>query len=101
MNRFGRIPVCGLISAYSATEAPPGPRTLRSILVNRLRVQGFIVFDFADRYETALSDLVQWYRDGRLKFREDIREGGIEAYPEVLNLLFTGGNLGKLVLKVG
>jgi NADPH-dependent curcumin reductase CurA len=100
MNRFGRIPVCGLISAYSATELPPGPRNFRSILVNRLRVQGFIVFDFAERYGEALSELSQWYRDGRLRFREDIRAGGIDAYPDVLNLLFTGGNVGKLVLKV-
>jgi NADPH-dependent curcumin reductase CurA len=101
MNRFGRIPVCGLISAYTATEAPPGPKNLRSILVNRLRVQGFIVFDFASRYEEALNALAQWYRDGKLRFREDIRTGGIEAYPDVLNLLFTGENVGKLVLKVG
>jgi len=100
MNRFGRIPVCGLISAYSATESSPGPRNLRAILVNRLRMQGFIVFDFAGRYDEALHALAQWHREGRLKFREDVRTGGIEAYPDVLNLLFSGGNVGKLVLKV-
>src|SRR5205823_47672 len=61
MNRFGRIPVCGLISTYSATEAPPGPKNFRSILVNRLKEQGFIVFDFANRYGEALGALVQWY----------------------------------------
>ena len=100
MNRFGRVPVCGLISAYAATEPPPGVRNIRSILVNRLRVQGFIVFDFASRYDEALGRLVQWYREGKFKFRQDVRGGGIEAYPDVLNLLFTGDNIGKLVLRV-
>jgi NADPH-dependent curcumin reductase CurA len=100
MNRFGRIPVCGLISAYAAKEPPPGPKNIRSILVNRLKVQGFIVFDFTRRYDEALAQLAQWYREGKLKFREDVREGGIAAYPDVLNLLFTGGNVGKLILKL-
>lgn len=100
MNPFGRIPVCGMISMYNATEVPPGPKNFRSILVNRLRVQGFIVFDFARRYKEAVSALGAWHADGKLKMREDVRDGGIDAYPDVLNLLYTGGNLGKLVLKV-
>jgi NADPH-dependent curcumin reductase CurA len=99
MNTFGRIPVCGMISAYNATEAPPGPKNLRSILVNRLTVRGFIVFDFIDRYPEAIHALAGWHGQGRIKFRQDVREGGIQAYPDVLNLLFSGGNQGKLVLK--
>jgi hypothetical protein len=63
-------------------------------------VQGLIVFDFADRYAEALADLGRWHQEGRLKFREDVREGGIDAFPEVLSLLYTGGNFGKLVLKM-
>jgi NADPH-dependent curcumin reductase CurA len=100
MNQFGRVALCGLISAYNATELPPGPKNVRSILVNRLRVQGFIVFDFLDKYPAALAALGGWYKEGKLRFRDDIRQGGIEAFPETLTQLFTGGNTGKLILAV-
>lgn len=100
MNPFGRVAVCGFISMYNATEPPPGPKNIRMVLVMRLRVQGFIVFDFAKRYREALAELGQWVKEGRLKLREDIREGGLDAFPETLKLLYTGGNFGKLVLKV-
>jgi NADPH-dependent curcumin reductase CurA len=100
MNLFGRIPLCGLISAYNATEPPPGPKNLRAVLTQRLRVQGLIVFDWADRIPEAIRELTAWYRQGRLNLREDVREGGLDAFPDVLNLLYTGGNHGKLVLKV-
>ncbi len=100
MNLFGRIPVCGLISAYNATELPPGPTNFGSILINRLRVQGFIVFDFAERYAEAGKALAAWQAQGRLIMREDVREGGLEAFVDVLNELYCGGNNGKLVLKV-
>ena len=101
MNMFGRIPVCGLISAYNATELPPGPKNLRFVLTQRLRMQGFIVFDFANRVLDAISGAQRGGTPaGKLKVREDVREGGIDAFPDVLNLLYTGGNNGKLVLKV-
>ncbi len=100
MNRFGRIPLCGLISAYNATTPPPGPRNLRSVLTQRLKIQGLIVFDWADRIDEAIRDLGKWHAEGKLKIREDVREGGLDAFPDVLNLLYTGGNQGKLVLKV-
>lgn len=100
MNPFGRIPVCGLISAYNATEPLPGPKNLRSVLVNRLTVRGFIVFDFADRYEEAATALAMWSAEGRLKFREDVRDGGLDAFPDILKLLYTGGNNGKLILRI-
>jgi len=100
MNRFGRVAVCGLISAYNASEPQPGLKNLRFLLVMRLRMQGFIVFDFAKRRQEAVSQLSEWYKAGRLKFREDIRDGGIDAYPDVLNLLYTGGNFGKLTLRL-
>ena len=99
MNLFGRIPVCGLISAYNAPTPPPGPRNLASVLINRLKMQGLIVFDWADRIPEAIRDLGTWHKEGRLKIREDVREGGLDAFPAVLNLLYTGGNRGKLILK--
>jgi NADPH-dependent curcumin reductase CurA len=100
MNNFGRIAVCGLISGYNAKEPQSGPKDLRILLVRRLRMQGLIVFDWADRVPEAMTHLGTWHKAGRIKLREDVREGGVDAFPTVLNLLYTGGNLGKLVLKV-
>jgi NADPH-dependent curcumin reductase len=100
MNLFGRIPVCGLISAYNATSVPEGPKNLRAVLTQRLKVQGLIVFDWANRVPEAIAELGAWHKQGKLKMREDVREGGLDAFPDVLNLLYTGGNQGKLVLKV-
>jgi NADPH-dependent curcumin reductase len=100
MNVFGRIAVCGLISSYNATVLPRGPQNLRFLLTQRLRMQGLIVSDWANRFPEAIAQLGAWHKDGKLKIREDIREGGIDAFPDVLNLLFSGGNFGKLVLKL-
>jgi len=100
MNTFGRIPVCGMISMYNDTALSPGPTNIRSILVNRLTVRGFIVFDFIDQYGSAMKQLGAWHAEGKLKLREDVRGGGINAFPDVLNLLYTGGNNGKLVLEL-
>jgi len=100
MNLFGRIPVCGLISAYNATSVPEGPKNLRAVLTQRLKMQGLIVFDWSNRVPEAIAELGTWHKQGKLKIREDVREGGLDAFPDVLNLLYTGGNQGKLVLKV-
>lgn len=100
MNLRGRIPVCGLISAYNATKASEGPKNLRCVLTQRLRMQGLIVFDWADRIPEAISQLGAWNKEGKLKIREDVRTSGLGAFPAVLNELYTGGNFGKLVLKV-
>ncbi len=100
MNRFGRVAVCGLISAYAATSAPPGLKNLRAILTQRLKVQGLIVFDWEKRIPEAITVLGGWHKEGRLKIREDVRHGGLDAFVDTLNLLYTSGNNGKLVLKV-
>src|SRR5262245_26403297 len=100
MNLRGRIPVCGLISAYNATELPAGPKNLRCVLTQRLRMQGLIVFDWASRISKVKVQCVAWHKEGKLKIGEDVRKGGLDAYPDVLNLLYTGGNQGKLVLAV-
>lgn len=101
MNTFGRIPVCGLISAYNATNAPDGPKNFRAILTQRLRVQGLIVSDWANRLPEAIDALAGWHKEGRLIIREDVRKGGVDKFVETLNLLYTGGNHGKLVLEIG
>jgi len=100
MNLRGRIPVCGLISAYNATKAPEGPKNLRCVLTQRLRMQGLIVFDWADRIPEAITQLGAWHKEGKLKIREDVRTSGLGSFAAVLNELYTGGNFGKLVLKV-
>jgi hypothetical protein len=100
MNPFGRIPVCGLISAYNATKMPDGPKNLRAVLTQRLTLRGLIVFDWADRIPEAIRDLGRWHKEGKLTIREDVRTGGIDAYPRILNDLFTGANNGKLVLRI-
>ena len=100
MNVFGRIALCGLISGYNDTQPPAGPRNIRAVLTQRLRMQGLIVTDWAVRIPEAIAQLGQWHKEGKLEIREDVREGGVDAFPDVLNLLYTGGNQGKLVLKV-
>lgn len=98
MNIFGRIPVCGLISAYNATAMPEGPRNLRAVLTQRLRMQGLIVFDWAARTDEAIRQLGAWHKAGELKIREDVRTGGLENFMPTLRELYSGGNNGKLVL---
>ena len=95
----GRIPLCGAISQYNNTGRMQGPSNYMSLLVNRGRMQGFLVFDYADRYMAAITEMAGWYLDGRLKSREQVAEG-LENFPEVLLQLFRGENTGKLVLKV-
>jgi NADPH-dependent curcumin reductase CurA len=99
INRRARIVICGAISQYNNTTPVKGPANYLSLLVNRARMEGIVVFDWADRYGEAVSAISQWMREGRFKSREDVVEG-LEKFPETLNLLFSGGNFGKLVLKV-
>jgi len=100
LNRNGRVVLCGAISQYNATEGVKGPKNYLSLLVNRGRMQGFIVFDFMARYPEAITRMAGWLEEGRLKGREDIAEGGLEAYCDVFARLFSGGNTGKLILRI-
>ena len=97
MNLHGRVVVCGLISGY--TREDPGLESFATVLVKRLRVQGFIVLDYASRFMEAATQLGQWKMFGKLKDRETIVEG-LEKAPDAINMLFTGGNIGKLIVKV-
>jgi NADPH-dependent curcumin reductase CurA len=103
LNPFARIPVCGLVSAYNATEAPPGPDRLpglmRSVLTNRLHIQGFIVWDFADQAEIFRQEVGAWIREGKVRYREDVIEG-LENAPEAFIGLLKGRNFGKLVVHI-
>jgi len=100
LARGARIVICGAISQYNSTTAVQGPKNYLSLLVNRARMQGMVVFDYADRYPQAIAELAGHLKDGRMKSREDVVAGGVAAFPEALNRLFSGRNFGKLVLQV-
>ncbi len=100
LNRKARIIICGAISQYNNTTAVQGPKNYMSLLVNRARMQGIVVFDYADRYHVAVAEMAGYLKAGKMKSREDVVEGGVAAFPDALNKLFSGENFGKLVLKV-
>jgi NADPH-dependent curcumin reductase CurA len=98
MNLRGRITICGLISDYNAKE-PYGVKMFRSILVNRLKVQGMIVFDWLQRYPEANQALLDLVVGGKLKYRESVVEG-LENAPKGLIGLLKGENFGKQLVKL-
>jgi len=97
---FGRVVICGLISQYNATEAPAGIRNVRDILTKRLTVRGFIVSDHNDRRADFLRDMSGWIKAGRMKWSETIVDG-FDRMPEAFLGLFSGKNLGKMVVRLG
>jgi NADPH-dependent curcumin reductase CurA len=99
INLRARIVICGAISQYNNTTPVKGPSNYLALLVNRARMQGMIVFDYADRYAEGAKAMAAWLKDGRLKSREDIVDG-LETFPDTLQKLFTGENFGKLMIKV-
>ncbi|MBL0124740.1 MAG: NADP-dependent oxidoreductase [Betaproteobacteria bacterium] len=99
INLGARIVICGAISQYNNTEPVKGPANYLSLLVNRARMEGIVVFDYAPRYKEGAMQLGQWLKEGKLVSREHVEEG-IDRFPEVLAMLFKGENFGKLVLKV-
>jgi len=99
INMKARIIICGAISQYNNTAPVKGPANYLSLLVNRARMEGIVVFDYADRYHLAVAEMAKWMNEGTFTTREDIVEG-FEKFPETLQMLFEGKNFGKLVLQV-
>lgn len=99
INLKARIVICGAISQYNNTTAVKGPANYLSLLVNRARMEGIVVFDYADRYHTGVAAMAKWMKEGTFKSKEDIVDG-LENFPEALLMLFEGKNFGKLCLKV-
>ena len=99
INLKARIVICGAISQYNNTSPVKGPSNYLSLLVNRARMEGIVVFDYAPRYKEGAMQMGKWMAEGKLKSREHIVEG-LETFPETLMKLFKGENFGKLVLKV-
>lgn len=99
MALHGRIAICGTISEYNLAKPELAPRTNRHILVNRLRVQGLIVFDFIKRYREGMEAMAGWLRDGKLVYREDVMDG-LENAPKALLRLFRSENFGKQLVRI-
>ncbi|MFD9219197.1 NADP-dependent oxidoreductase [Streptomyces sp. NPDC060064] len=100
LARGARIVICGAISQYNSVEPVKGPANYLSLLVNRATMTGMVVFDYADRYAEGAAELAGWLAEGKLQTREDVVQGGIEAFHDTLLRLFRGENHGKLVLEV-
>jgi NADPH-dependent curcumin reductase len=94
-----RVSLCGAISQYNNTDGIQGPRNYLSLLINRARMEGFIVFDYAPRFPEGIKAIAGWLAEGKLKPREDIVDG-LETFPETLLKLFRGENVGKLLIRV-
>jgi len=96
---FARFIECGMISVYNAKEPQPGPRNMPYIVGKRIKMQGFIVSDFMDMREQFYTEMGQWVREGKVKWEETV-ENGIENAPKAFLNLFTGANLGKMLVKL-
>jgi NADPH-dependent curcumin reductase len=94
-----RVVICGTASIPSWDPPPMGPRIERHILVKRARVSGLLIFDYAHRYEEAVTRLAGWVRDGKLRYREDVANG-IERCPAAIAELYRGENLGKKLIRL-
>ena len=105
LNKFARVPVCGLVSQYNATALPSGPdlqpRLMNAVLVKSLLIRGFIQDEFwQEMREDFFRDMPAWVRDGKIAYREDIVDG-LENAPAAFSHMLKGGNFGKLVIRVG
>jgi len=99
VNVGARVVICGTASIASWDPMPQGPRVERHLLVKRARMQGFLVFDYAQRFPEALQELEGWVRAGQVHFREDILDGMEEA-PGSIAGLYRGENLGKRLIRI-
>ena len=100
LNSGGRIACCGVVSQYDTSTPEPGPKGIPGLLVNKsIRMQGFLVFDFSDRYDQATDELIEWINEGQLKILTDELDG-LEQAPKGFVDLLAGGNIGTRVVNV-
>ena len=100
LNVDARVGVCGQIALYNATEVPTGPRKLTTLIETRATVEGFLVYDYSQRFEEATRKLGEWVQSGDLQYRETVTDG-LENAPDAFLGLFDGENIGKQLVKVG
>ena len=95
----GRIVLCGAISSYNADAPPKGPSNVYNLIIQRGRMEGFLVLDYLDRFAAAQIEMAGWVAEGVLHHKVHVVEG-IEHATDALNLLFTGGNTGKVIVRL-
>lgn len=100
MNDFGSVVICGLISSYNSADPVPGPYMFRNLIMRRLRVEGFVILDHMDAFPEYQAQMIEWMLQGKLKYRLHVVDG-LENCLNALKLLYTGGNGGKVMAKVG
>ena len=96
----GRVAICGQISQYNLEQPEMGPRFLWFMITKQARIEGFLVSEFANQHADALVEMAGWLREGKLKYRETIEEGGIESAPAAFISMLKGGNIGKQLVKI-
>ena len=100
MKDGGTVVVCGLISTYNTPgDSAEGPKLFRNVIMRRLRIEGFVILDYMDRYPAIQEKLIGWMRDGSLSYRLHVVDG-LENAVDALKLLYTGGNNGKLMVRI-
>lgn len=99
LNIHARVPVCGQSALYNLKETPVGPRLLTTLIIKRARVEGFLVFDYADRFQEAVLQLARWLREGKLKYRENVVMG-IENAPKAFLGMLRGEHTGKQLVQL-
>ena len=100
INVGARVVICGAISQYNATEAPVGPPAYINLLGRRSRMEGFIYFDYRDKWPAMQKELAGWRSSGKIKTEHDIAKGDVDIFPETLLRLFRGDNFGKLMIEL-
>jgi NADPH-dependent curcumin reductase CurA len=95
-----RVVICGAISQYNSSTAVQGPSNYLSLLVSRARMEGFVVFDYAPRFAAAAAEIAGWIAEGAITTQEHVVQGGVDDFPDTLQMLFRGENVGKLVLEL-
>jgi NADPH-dependent curcumin reductase CurA len=101
MRALGRVPVCGMISAYNTKGArSEGVTTLSNMIYNRVTMKGFVVYEFFDMRDQFLADMRQWIAEGKMKYQETIMQG-VENAPNAMIGLLQGENSGKMLVQIG
>jgi hypothetical protein len=99
INNHARIAICGQISTYNDAEAAQGPRPMHTLIKKSARMEGFVVFNYVDDFDTAKKHLAKWYNEDQLKYTETLTQG-FENIPEAFIGLFSGENIGKQMVQV-
>jgi NADPH-dependent curcumin reductase CurA len=95
----GRIALCGAIASYNDRRSAPGIANTSALIIRRARMEGFLILDYLDRFPAAQAEMAGWLASGQVKAAEHVVEG-LENAPDALNLLFTGGNIGKVMVRL-